>query len=107
LVLAWQQAAPGGVRTLDVGEWLTPMLIFVALVVVGAIVLGKVGAYMRRQRREETGGLDVLTDFRSLKQRGELTDEEFQKIRSVVSRRAKKEGPTPKAKSDPSEESSA
>lgn len=59
-----------------------------ALLVVGAYLIGKVRA-MRQEQPADTS--DLLTDFRELHGKGQLTDEEFRTIKGVLTDRLQHE----------------
>lgn len=58
------------------------------MIAVGVYVIGKVRANLRN---EETPSNDFITNFRELHERGELSDEEFRKIKLQLADRLQNE----------------
>jgi hypothetical protein len=59
-----------------------------ALIAVGAYLIGKARAL---RRVESPGTSELLSDFRDLHDKGELTDEEFRTIKGVLTQRLERE----------------
>ena len=62
---------------------------------VGALVIWAVDRWRKRATQKTDQNLEELTDFRAMYERGEITEEEYAKLRTRVSGRAKQPLPTP------------
>jgi hypothetical protein len=88
------------------GDWwdnLTPQakllwasLLFMAALLAGALVLFLVERWRRTSSAEPDSTNDQLTSFRSLYERGELSREEYERIRNKLGSRLRKEMNVPK-----------
>src|SRR5438105_2740950 len=91
--LAWAiLAADDQDRTADAFKdertlWLTAALVGVLLL--GALILSWLQRWRKRQFAADPGPVGQLTTFRALYERGELSKEEYERIRSRVAERAK------------------
>ena len=82
------QAARRPVRPApDEALWqiLVPMLWIVGLLLLLALIVAKVRAWFLRNADKETSVHQMLTEFRQLRDRGELSEEEFRTIRNRLS----------------------
>ena len=62
----------------------------------GALVIWAVDRW-RKRATQSTNNLQELTDFRAMYERGEITEEEYAKLRNRVSGRVRQPSPTPEA----------
>ncbi len=72
----------------DEGFWLV-VGILMATLLAGALILSYVDRWRKRQMIEDSKDVDQLTSFRAMYERGELNQEEYDKIRARVAVRIK------------------
>lgn len=79
------QAAPRGGKQGHGPSFLLPSLYLVAALLAGAALIALVGRWMkRREQTERLSPSDQLAQYRSLYEKGEISQEEFQQLRSLL-----------------------
>jgi len=77
------------------GGWKSPVflttLILIGVLLLGAMVIAVVDRWRKRSRQDRPDTGDQLSHFRSLYDRGELTPEEFERIRSKLGAKLRQE----------------
>lgn len=78
-------------------------LYIVAALLLGAIVIAVVNRWRRGSRSDSLSPSDLLTQYRSLYEEGAISQEEFERLRSLLSRRIRdrSDAPPPKAARNP------
>ncbi|MFQ3592883.1 MAG: SHOCT domain-containing protein [Gemmataceae bacterium] len=66
------------------GQLLLTSALLVLALLTGAVVIGVVRRWMEIQRRGQFQANDQLSQYRAMHARGELSDEEFQRLREVL-----------------------
>jgi hypothetical protein len=78
-----------------VSEWsprfLWPAVALVAALLIGAIIIALVDRWRKRPLQDRPSANDELAEFRSLYERGELSREEYDKIRSRLGERLRQD----------------
>lgn len=69
--------------------WTTAAL--VGGLLLGAVVIGLTDRWRKHRERDQTSATDQLTNFRSLYERGEISREEYERIRSRLSQKIRQE----------------
>jgi Short C-terminal domain len=87
------------------GTWKSPVLwttlSLVVVVLLGALVITVVDRWRKRLRQDRSDLGDQLSHFRSLYDRGELTREEFERIRGKLGSKLRQEMNVPAAAKPP------
>ncbi len=65
-------------------SFLVPSLYLIAALLLAAIVIALVNRWTRRRPSESASPNDQLTHFRSLYEKGEISQEEFSKLRTLL-----------------------
>lgn len=73
------------------GRFLLTSALLVLALLLGAAIIGFVRRWMEIQRRGETQANDQLSQYRAMHLRGELSDEEFQRLRDVLAGQLRRE----------------
>jgi hypothetical protein len=73
------------------GRFLLTSALLVLALLLGAAIIGFVRRWMEIQRRGATQANDQLAQFRAMHARGELSDEEFRRLREVLASQLRKE----------------
>jgi hypothetical protein len=86
--------------------WDRPELLVATVAIAGALLAGGVVLYFvdrwrKRGERPEEGAVSELTGFRGMLERGEITEEEYQKLRNKVAGRLKPAAPAGAAPTSP------
>jgi hypothetical protein len=95
------------------GSWRAPVLVttlaLVVALMVGAVVIALVDRWRKRAAmKEEQGGAgEQLSHFRALYDRGEITREEFERIRALLGQRLRQELDLKKPAAPPAPEAAA
>jgi hypothetical protein len=90
LTLLLAEAAPGGRP--PPGEWLKAALPLVGALLVGAVILYLFDRWRKRAaRREANASNDQLSHFRSLYEEGEMSREEFERVKALLSGQLRQE----------------
>jgi hypothetical protein len=87
------QATPrgGAVPNLDARPLVWLYLILLAVALVGVLLLYFVARWRKRAGQERQSASEQLSDFRALYEQGELSREEFDRVRSLLGERLRKE----------------
>jgi hypothetical protein len=91
---AWQAMAEAGapVRT-PVWDsrlfWLT--LVLAAVILIGALLIAWLDRWRKHSGSERLSANDQLANFRALYEKGQLSEEEFEKIRELLSQQLRRE----------------
>jgi hypothetical protein len=95
LVLAQKKLAPE-----QVVEWSTSTAALLGIVVAAAVAAAALlGRYVLRQtsKRWEDDPNALLTDFRSLRDRGDMTEEEYRRVRWVLDNKIRRRAGVPES----------
>lgn len=80
-------------KNFQIGSILQPALLLILVLAVGAILI----AWLKKNRDRTTGTValsanDQLTAFRESMEQGDMTDEEFKKVKLLLSEKLRKPG---------------
>jgi len=84
----------GAITTLAAGpvpHFILPSLALIGVLLLGALIIAMVDRWRKRSRPVGTTAGDQLSHFRALFDRGELSREEFERIRSQLAPKMKEE----------------
>src|SRR5713226_4017207 len=94
MVASWQLVAEGGVDP-GLQEWRHQLLwaapAIAGVLLIMALVIALVDRWRKRPTRQQLSPGEQLTHFRTLYERGEISPEEFARIRALLTARIKKE----------------
>jgi hypothetical protein len=86
------QAAPGGRSWIDVTELLGPGLLLIGTLLFAALVIYLVDRWRKRAAaRAAASSGDQLSQFRSLYEQGEMSREEFESVRALLTGQLRRE----------------
>ncbi len=88
--IMWAQAAPRGGDPLRRPEVIWATVALAAAIFVGAFIIWVVDRW-RKQLIRDNEGIDDLTDYRHMLERGEITEEEYNKLCQRLRRQHRKD----------------
>lgn len=88
-LLAQQDALAAPRKGVNPIEVVGPMMTLAGVLALMAIVLAIAAVRYRKARQEEEEPIDLMSDFHDLKRQGELSPEEFEKVKSILQRKLK------------------
>lgn len=68
-----------------------PLIGLIAVILLGAAAFALANRWFKSTQERDATAVDQLSEFRRLKQEGELSDEEFRKIKSLLSDKVRSE----------------
>ncbi len=89
--IVWTQAVPRGGDPLRRPEIIWATVALAAALFVGAFIIWMVDRWRKRLTRDNEG-INDLTDYRHMLERGEITEEEYNKLRQRIRRPLRKDG---------------
>lgn len=92
MVGVWLSAVTANVEEVPpVGEFRFLWLALVGAILLGALVIFGVDRWRKRSQADQLSSGDQLTQFRVLYERGEMSREEYERVRSLLGQRLRKE----------------
>jgi uncharacterized membrane protein len=89
--------AQGGPGQGDIGQFLIWVGALIVAVVIGTIVLLVIRRKLGQQTAEDPGGFTTMEDMRAMVDRGEMTREEYEKVREAMIAKIRQSKDAPQA----------